>query len=448
MTVKIATLIPRKLVKPIVLAGGYGGRLNALSDPERNRYPIAKAVAAIGAKRSIDFSLDAIKKLGIKQAELTVWHLPHTIEQLVRSTTDFQIGYNKERQQDPLDTAGTVISIVKEQGWDSVKQNVILVQSSDIVHNIPLELVLEAHLKNRAAATIVLNPVSWDQIHHFGTVRLEGMPRRSRFKSEIEFEDAVGTWVIDNQGASARILEFREKSPRFDPDPAKSCLSNLNNSSIYIFNAELMRALTTMMTKKGKNEPLFPDLYKSGGPAPFSDWGRHIFQWLTAKKNRERFPFYGFVIPDRFYWKDIGIGEDIRQANMDVLEGDIDGSLGGFKKEDWGWRGNNVFIDPSARITRSLVADNSIIGPGARLDEAVIRENTVVEDNAHIYRSVVFPRPYERREPNRIGKGVRLIECLFLGGEILPNFRYERKMVYSPIGGAAIDSLFDKVDIP
>jgi len=448
MSAKITTLVPRKLIKPIVLAGGYGGRLNALSDPERNRYPVAKGVVPIGAKRSIDFSLDAIKRLGVRQADLTVWHLPHTIEQLVRPSADFQIRYNKERLQDPLDTAGPVVSITKEYGWDSVKQNVILVQSSDIVHNIPLDMVLETHIKNGAAATIVANPVSWDQIHRFGTVRLEGMPQRSDFKSEIEFEDAVGAWIIENESASARILEFREKSPRFNPDPGKSCLSNLNNSSIYIFNAELLRNLMTIMTKKGKNEPLFPELYKNGGPAPFSDWGRHIFQWLTEPRNSKKFPFYAFVIPGEYYWKDIGMGEDVRQANMDVLNSRIEGGLGDFKKEPWGWRGENVFVDPSARITRSLIADNTIIGPGARLDEAVIRENTIVEENVHIYRSVVFPRPYERSEPNRIGKGARLIECLFLGGEILPDAKYERKMVYSPLGGAAIDSLFDKVDIP
>ncbi|MEA3493275.1 MAG: NDP-sugar synthase [Candidatus Margulisiibacteriota bacterium] len=447
MAINLTTLIQKGRLKPVILGGGYGGRLNAVCDPQRNRYPIAKAVVPIGSKRSIDYSLDPLKKIGLDRAFITVWHLAHTIERIVRPKDGFRPEYISERYQDPLDTAGPVASVAKNRDWDSNQENIILVQSSDIVHNVPLDLILENHLSSGAAATITVNRYPWDQIHRFGTVRLKGMPERKNYRTEIEFEDAVGTWIRENQNASAKIVEFQEKRPRFDNDQNDACLSNLTNSSIYIFNALVLRTLLTMMTKKGKEDPLFPDLYQPGGPVPFSDWGRHIFKWLSQPENQLRFPLNAFIIPDQFYWRDVGFGEDIRQVNMDVLAGKIDGGLDRFHREAWGWRGHNVYIDPSARIDNSLIADNCIIGPKVRIDNSVIGENSQIGQNSRLYRSVVFPAPYEREGPNIIKEDSLLNECLFLGGKLDKGSSFERKMVYSPAGGGAIDSLTKKIEI-
>jgi len=428
-------------IKAISLAGGYGGRLNAVTDPQRHAYAIPKAVIPIGARRSIDFGLEAFRKIGLTEVSVATWHLHHLIEQALVSDPGLNISYFQERAKDPLDTASSVASIVRDRGWDARKTNVIIVQSCDIIHNIPLSPALEHHFRTKAAATVVVNAIQWDQADRFGTVLLEGMPRRSEFKSELDFEDAAGAWIIDRQSTGAKILEFREKSSR------QTCPSNLNNASIYIFSAAFLRHIMPMMTKKDKDKPLFPDIYRPGGPVPFSDWGRHVFRWLTDPQNRKRFPFFAYITPEKYYWRDIGLGNDIREANMDVLDEKIDGGLDRFAVESWGWRGRDVQIAPSARINRSFIDDGCVIGPGVWIDKAVIGRNTVVEAGAHVYRSVILPKPASEKDPNLIGEGSRLVESLFLGGTINRGTVYERKMIYTPAGGCAIDSLYQKTEI-
>lgn len=447
MNTKIKSAVGQGSVRSVVLAGGWGGRLNAITDPERSQYPIAKAVVPIGARRSIDFSLDAARQLGLKETTVSVWHLADTIEKTLKALPDFKVSYYIERPKDPLDTAGAVAAVVKNNGWDAFKDDSIIVQSCDIIHNLPLDILVEQHLLNGGAGTIVVNSVPWDQVSRFGTVQLSGMPRRSQFNRIIEFENAINEWNIAHEGSCVRINSFREKRPRLDPVNNSSCYSNLNNSSIYIFNVMLIRTLMGMMTRKGKEYPLFPELYQPGGPRLFSDWGKQVFGWVTLPQNRKKFPLYAFVLPGQYYWNDIGLGETVIQANMDALEGKIDGGFSDYQKTDWGSLGRNVFIDPSATIERAFIGDNCIIGPRTKISRSIIGAGTKVEEDVRIYGSVIFPQPIGSSSYNLIGAGALMVDSLFSGGTILRGASYQRKMVYSPAGGCAIDSLTKKTDI-
>ena len=445
-------------VHVVTLAGGLGGRLNATTNPVIAEYPIAKPICPVGNLRIIDFTLRALAKAGLKDWHFAVYHLPETIQRIVGTGriygNDVKVNYLRDSDSEALDTAGSVAKIVKEHGWDRDPQNVVVVPSADIIHNVPLEKIIEEHIENRerhkALATIVVNRVPWESVERFGTVRLEGMPERKDFKDDHAFEDAVSAWIIDNQAASQKIQEFREKQPRKRNEISspgeifeRTCLSNLNNSSIYILSASLFPDLFQCLTRKRSTEALFPDSYKNGNQSPFSDWGRHVFPWLI----RKGLPVYAYILPENYYWRDAGLGEELLQVNKDVLDGKIDTGLSNtdfWQAEPWGWKGNNVYINPSVKLSekhKSIVAENVVIEEEASIAHSVIGANTIIKAGAKIHGSVIFAKPLDRKEPNFIGKNTIMIDSIFTGGETAPDSKLEKHLYYNPKYKVAMDSL-------
>ncbi|MFH1390323.1 MAG: sugar phosphate nucleotidyltransferase [Candidatus Margulisiibacteriota bacterium] len=443
--------IQRGMVHTAVLAGGFGSRLDAATDPGRNRFAVAKPACTVGNLRIIEFTIRALRKAGISDFHLLLCFLPETIRQVVGNGKIYggnvTITESTQDITDPLDTASVVGNLVNNSGWSENPGDVIIVPSADIIHDVDISAALDQHLFNRkqygACATIVSNAVPWSSVDRFGTMRLEGMPERQDYKNDLEFEDAVGAWLTEHSASSAKILEFKEKARR------GAALSNLNNSSIYFFDASLFELILPLLTKDEKGPPLVPEIFQPGGPSPFSDWGRHVFMWLTHEARRNQYPVFTYVMPDRSYWRDAGIGEELRLASMDVLTGKIDSGIKEGEGAFWfpigdnSWRGHNVFVHPSAYVANSLIGDNVSIGPGATVEHSVIGSNAHLEAKVGLRRTVVF----HQRDPQfstLIGTGSQLTDSLVLGGKIIPGSRFNGAMLYDPVGGVATGSLGGK----
>lgn len=450
--IKAHQAIERGMARTAILAGGFGQRLDTIADPDRNKWAIAKPACPVGNLRMIEFNMRALRRANLTDFHLMLCHLPHTIRQVVGDGkiygSNVTIHESREVITDPLDTASVVGKLVHHNDWARNPNDVIIVPSADIIHNIDIAAALDTHLYNRekhgAVATIVVNRVPWGSVERFGTVRLEGMPERTNFNSEPEFEDAVGAWLTDNAAASAKIQEFKEKMAR------SAALSNLNNSSLYIFNASLFNVLIPMFTKDKKGLPLIPESHQSGGPSPFSDWGSHIFKWLTEKAQSDNYPVFAYIMPQSGYWRDAGLGEELRQANMDVLDGVIDSGLKEAEGSLWfrtgneSWHGKNVFIHPNAHVRNSLIGDNVSISENTRIVHSVVGANTHVESGVQMYGTVVFPKPRDMQEFNVIGKDSQINDCLILGGKLGPGSNFRGVALCEPVGGMAIGSLGGK----
>jgi|GEM_PF-1942274 len=463
---KIRNMIQRGKVHTAILAGGFGTRTDAISDKARNKWAISKPTCPVGNLRIIEFSIRGLRNIGVERFNLLVCHLPETIRHVIGDGKIYgknvEIRELEELPTDPLDTAGAVGRLAHNRGWANNPGDVVIIPSTDIVHTVDMEKLLDVHLFNRekhgAVATIVTNPVPWDEVARFGTVNMEGMPRREDCKSDIEFEDKVGAWIVDHQSASAKILEFREKKPRtLSKEERKKmteeeycrnlCLSNLNNSSIYVLEASFFRTLLPMLTKRNSSLPLIPELYQPGSATPFSDFGRHVFKWLTEDAQRKKYPFYAYIMSEKEYWRDAGNGEELRLANMDVLDGRLDTGLkegeGTFwsRAENESWHGRNVFIHPSAYVSRSLIGDNVIIGPDARIIHSVIGSGTEVKEGVQMWGTVIFPKHRDKKEQNVIGANSQITDSLYLGGSLIPRSKHRNVELYDPVGGLAIGSL-------
>jgi len=443
--------IQRGIVHTAILAGGFGSRLDAATDPTRNRFAVAKPACTVGNLRIIEFTIRALRKAGISDFHLLLCFLPDTIRQVIGNGKIYggSVAITESTQEvtDPLDTASVVGNLVNNSGWSKNPGDVIIVPSADIIHDVDIAAALDQHLFNRerhgACSTIVSNTVPWNSVDRFGTLRLEGMPDRQTFKSDLDFEDAVGAWLVDHSASSARIMEFKEKARR------GAALSNLNNSSLYFFDASLFELILPHLTKDELGAPLLPAIYKPGGPAPFSDWGRHIFRWLTQEPQRSGFPVFTYIMPQRSYWRDAGIGEELRLASLDVLSGKIDSGIQEGQGAFWfpvgenSWRGHNVFIHPSAYVANSLIGDNVSIGAGALVEQSVIGSNAHLEGNVGLRRTVVFHQR-DSKFSTLIGAGTQITDSLVLSGHITPGSRFNGAMLYDPVGGVAVGSLGGK----
>jgi NDP-sugar pyrophosphorylase family protein len=464
-------------VRSTIIAGGFGKRLNAC-DEKKSVNALAKPACPAGNLRIIEFTLRALAQAGLNDWRLAVFHLPETIQRVIKNGQQYgdnvKVEYIHDSAEEPLDTAGSIAKIVHDNGWHENEKDLIVVPSADIAHNIPLEAVISQHIRNReehnAVATIIVNPVPWEMVKELGTAQLETMPDRRNFQGDAEFEDAVQAWFLDNQGASRMIKDFREKQPRLRNNDLKDeterfkqvCVSNLNNSSLYIFNATIFKELFRFLTKKhdpdknGPIRPLFPDLYANPDPIPLSDFGKQVFGWMI----RRGMPVFAYVVPERFedgtpsYWRDAGCGEQLRQLNMDILDGKVDSGLTDAKYHTattFGWVGKNVFIHPSAKVNekhRTLIGDNVVIEEGASLVHSNIGANTNVRAGAEIHGSVVFPKPLDRAAANEIGRGARLIDAVFTGGEVRPGAELRRKLYYEPRDGLGVASLVEETKLP
>jgi NDP-sugar pyrophosphorylase family protein len=458
----------REHTKSALLAGGMGTRLKALTDDSLFKGAIPKPCIRVGNMRIIEFSTRAFANAGINEINVLTCRMPDAIWKVLHNPKVFgenvEFKESVEHPNEPLGTAGAVGKLVKEKGYTANPDDIVVILSADIVHNVDLKAVIDAHLYNRehhnAAATIVVNPVKWDVVHELGTVKLKGMPDRikdrDKYKGPIEYEDAVAKWLNkhSHEGTHSMPIEgFSEKKFR-SIDQAREILqkrgngeheqpmgfyesqlsySNLNNSSIYVINASFFNTILEKLTTRimTRTEPgawavsghklLFGD--NQAAAKEWSDWGKHIFPWMVEESNRQQFPLFAYVLPETEYWRDCGRPEDVIQAMMDALQGKVETGLKEAVGQYWFPIGNNSFcgfnvsIPAGVQITNSLICDGVELRPGVtEISGSVIGSGTVIESGVTMMETLVQDRRWDFPTLNIVRAGTSTHQAIIAGG--------------------------------
>ena len=209
-----------------------------------------------------------------------------------------------------------------------------IVISGDALTDIDLEEAISFHQERGAAATIVLK----------------------RMQDPLEF----GIVMTKEDGSIERFLEKPTWGQVF---------SDTINTGIYVLEPEVL------------------DLIPPDQPFDFSS---ELFPLMLDKG----LPLFGHVTDS--FWTDVGTSEAYIHAQHDVLDGKVKVQLEGFEFRPSVWVGEDVEIDPTARIEGpALIGDNSRIGAGAIVgSHSVIGANVTVGDDAHISRSVLMDRAH------------------------------------------------------
>jgi glucose-1-phosphate adenylyltransferase len=338
----------------MILAGGQGSRLGALTKK------IAKPAVPFGGKyRIIDFPLSNCANSGIGKVGVLTQYKPLELHNYLGTGSAWDLDrkgggvfilppYAREKGADWY--RGTADAIYQNINFvDITEPDYVLILSGDHIYTMDYSLMLDAHKKNKADATIGVFEVPWDEAPRFG---------------------------IMNTDANGKIEEFEEK-------PANP-KSNLASMGIYIFSKDVL--------KKYLEEDAAND-------ASSHDFGKDIIpKMLNDGLNLQSYAFEG-------YWKDVGTIESLWQANMDLIQDEPPFELQG----EWRIYSSNPslppqYIGPDAvvnksminegcmvlgEVTHSVIFSNVKIGKGAVVKNSVILPGTVIEDGAVVDYAII-----------------------------------------------------------
>ena len=340
----------------MILAGGRGSRLHALTDK------VAKPAVSYGGKyRIVDFPLSNCANSGIDIVGVLTQYESVLLNSYVAAGSRWGLDSDdsgvfvltpREKADSGLDVyRGTADAISQNIDFiDQYNPDYLLVLSGDHIYKMNYDKMLQAHKEQGANATIAVRPVPMKEASRFG---------------------------IMNTNEYGDIVEFEEK-------PANP-KSNLASMGIYIFTWKELRKL------------LISDMKN---PDSDHDFGKNIIPTMLAENKK--------LIAYRFegYWKDVGTIDSLWEANMDLLDKKNELDL-----SDSSWRIYSedssalpAYIGPEAEIDRiyvtqgavimgaaknSVLSTGSIILEGATVTDSVLMPDTKIEEGATVTRAII-----------------------------------------------------------
>jgi glucose-1-phosphate adenylyltransferase len=268
----------------IVLAGGRGTRLEALTD-----YCAKPAISFGGKFRVIDFSLSNCLNSGVRQICVLTQYKAHSLLCHLQSGWSFL-----RRECNEFIEVLPAQQRVDEASWyqgtaDAVFQNLdilrshnprlILILSGDHVYKMDYVKLINEHVANRCPCTVACVEVP------------------------VLEASAFGVMSVDIAG---RVTQFEEKPPAPEPVPGRPEMA-LASMGIYVFDAAyLFDAL-----ELDKNDP-----------RSSHDFGKDLIPAMVAK---------GYVAAHQFgnscvkttqdspnYWRDVGTVDSFWESNLDL----------------------------------------------------------------------------------------------------------------------------------
>ena len=324
----------------MLLAGGQGSRLGVLTKS------VAKPAVPYGGKyRIIDFPLSNCINSGIETVGVLTQYQPLELNDYIGSGKTWDLDrlnggvhilppYQKATGSDWY--KGTANAIFQNIPFiERYNPEYVLVLSGDHIYKMDYSKMLKQHKESKADCTIAVLNVTLEEARRFG---------------------------IMNANPDGTIYEFEEK-----PANPKSTLASMG---IYIFNWQKLRKY------------LCEDDAKEGSS---NDFGKDVIPAMLAGK--EKMCVYRFDD----YWKDVGTVESLWDANLDLLNPNIDLNL-----SDPNWKIYSKthslppqYVSPEANIENSLISDGCDIY--GKVDFSILFENVEVQKDATVLYSLIMP---------------------------------------------------------
>jgi mannose-1-phosphate guanylyltransferase len=318
-------------MKAMILAGGLSTRLYPLTKQ------VPKPLVPVAGVPNAVHLIHYLRPYGYDEIAINVHYLSDAIVAALGDGRSFGVRLTYSYEPELLGSAGGVKKLQSFFG----DQPFVVVGCDDLT-DLPLDRLTEFHRERNAIATIGL--VQCEEVDQYGVV------------------------VIDER---SKIVGFQEK-------PAKgSERSKLVNTGIYAFS---------------------PAIFDRIPPDEFYDFGKQVFPALQSAGE----PFYGYDARGA-YWADIGTPGEYRRASYDVVRGaftipgtradgvDPTAVLGeGVRTEGAVWVGARARIgDGVSIIGPSIVGEDVTIEPNARLERTILWAGASVGANATLRDTIV-----------------------------------------------------------
>jgi glucose-1-phosphate adenylyltransferase len=342
----------------LVLAGGRGSRLSALTDWR------AKPAVPFGGKfRIIDFPLSNCINSDIRKVSVMTQYKAHSLILHIQKGWNFLRAERNEfveivpaQQRLPGDSwyRGTADAVY--QNLDIIRTHnpeYVLILAGDHIYKMDYGPMISYHVNSQADLTIGCLEVDLDTAKSFGIMS------------------------IDDQ---KRILRFNEKPANPEPIPDKPDLA-LASMGIYVFNVKF----------------LYEQLRKDADTATSShDFGNDIIPSIIQKYRAFAYPFEG-VRGKQKYWRDVGTVDAFWEANMELVS--VEPQLNLYDREWPIWTYQEqlppakfIFDDDDKRgmAVDSMVSGGCIIS-GGKLRRSLLFSNVRIEKASMVEDCVILP---------------------------------------------------------
>ena len=324
----------------MLLAGGQGSRLGILT---KN---IAKPAVPYGGKyRIIDFPLSNCVNSGIDTVGVLTQYQPLELNDYIGNGEPWDLDrvnggvhilspYQKIRgTQWYKNTANAIYQNINF--IDRYDPEYVVILSGDHIYKMDYSKMLAYHKEKQAACTIAMLEVPWEEAPRFGLM------------------------MVNEDGA---ITEFEEKP--------KKPRSNKASMGVYMFTWQKLR------------QYLLDD---EANEASGNDFGHDLIPAMhEAHERLFAFPFDG-------YWKDVGTIDSLWEANLDLLNPNVDLDL---SDPDWKIYSRNPvapphYVSPDATVQNSLISEGGLIE--GSVDFSILFANVSVEQGAVVRDSILMP---------------------------------------------------------
>ena len=327
-------------VVAMLLAGGQGRRLGVLTKS------IAKPAVPYGGNyRIIDFPLSNCVNSGIYTVGVLTQYQPLVLN-------DY-LGNGQPWDLDRINGGVHVLSPYEAIGgaeWykgtaNAIYQNInfiekydpeyVVILSGDHIYKMDYAKMVDFHKKNNADCTIAVLEVPWEEASRFGILATD---------------------------ENDKIYEFAEK-------PAEP-KSNKASMGVYVFSWDKLKKYLTE---------------DEADPNSSNDFGKNIIPKMLGDGQRM------FAFPFKGYWKDVGTIESLWEANLDIINPNVDLDL-----SDKRWRiySRNPMAPPHY-IGKDAIVENSSVSEGCEIDGlvdySVVSPNVTIEKDAEVKYSVIMP---------------------------------------------------------
>lgn len=324
-------------MKTVIMAGGFGTRLRPLTQS------LPKPMVPMANRPMLNHIVDLLKLHELKDYVTLLYFQPEEITNFFHDGSAFGVTMKYTQAQDDLGTAGSV-----KNAEEHFQGQRVLVISGDVLTNFDLTSALKFHEERGAAATMVL----------------------TRLENPLSY----GVVITEPDG---RITRFLEK-PTWG-----EVFSDTINTGIYI---------------------LEPHVFERVPKGESFDFSQNLFPAMLEDNDL----LFGYIADG--YWRDIGNLSEYKKAHLDILSGKIDlrGSYQHLQRGDADiWFNKNVQVDesanfegtvilgdevkvePGAKITNSVIGDRTHIGRNSKIERSVIWYDTIIGSSAHISEAVI-----------------------------------------------------------
>jgi len=133
-------------MRAIILAAGRGTRMGSLTDA------VPKPLLKVGDKYLIEYSIYALKKIGIEDIIINVSYLKDDIKTALGNGSAYGVRFHYSEEEEALETGGGIVKALPMLG-----KSPFIALSSDVICDYPLSK-LPRRLKGLAHLVLVNNP--------------------------------------------------------------------------------------------------------------------------------------------------------------------------------------------------------------------------------------------------------------------------------------------------